>query len=391
MKDQKLEDFDITEERGFLPASDPLRELPNEFAAWEAAGRNLPKLLYTGQIRRHLAGLDRLDSKRLQDSRQWERAMLILSYLGHAWVWGEANTIDSVPANIAVPWYDVADRLGRPPVLSYASHALNNWRRIDPQGGIDLENIVRELNFLGGLDEEWFVLIHIAIEAHAGPALGAALRLQGRVARNDSEGCVGELRTICDTLGAMKVILERMRERCDPYIYFHRVRPFIFGWHSNPALPDGLTYEGVRKWCGQPQKFRGETGAQSGIIPSLDAALGLSFQGNQAFDAHLKGLRDYMPKKHRMFVELIETNERKRPVRPFVETSRGKCPEVVEVYNDAVEGIFEFRNLHLRLAREFIDRQAESRAGNPADVGTGGTPFMNYLADHARQTKASRM
>ena len=33
-----------------------------------------------------------------------------------------------------------------------------------------------------------------------------------------------------------------MPERCDPYIYFHRVRPYIHGWKDNPALGAGLIY-----------------------------------------------------------------------------------------------------------------------------------------------------
>ena len=56
-------------------------------------------------------------------------------------------------------------------MLSYASYALHNWRRLDPQKPIELGNVVLLQNFLGGLDEEWFVLIHIDIEAKAGPGL----------------------------------------------------------------------------------------------------------------------------------------------------------------------------------------------------------------------------
>ena len=57
-----------------------------------------------------------------------------------------------------------------------------------------------------------------------------------------------------------------MPEKCDPYIYYHRVRPYIFGWKNNPDLPDGLIYDGF--FQAKPQLFRGETGAVSSI-PSL--------------------------------------------------------------------------------------------------------------------------
>ena len=59
-----------------------------------------------------------------------------------------------------------------------------------------------------------------------------------------------------------------MPEKCDPYIYYHRVRPFIFGTKDNPDLRNGLIYE--NQFNNKPQFFRGETGAQSSIMPFLD-------------------------------------------------------------------------------------------------------------------------
>ena len=97
--------------------------------------------------------------------------MMLLSYLGHAYVWGGGAPVDRLPAALAVPWHTIANRLGRPPVLSYASYALHNWRRIDPNGPIALGNIALQQNFLGGQDEEWFILVHVDIEAHAAAAL----------------------------------------------------------------------------------------------------------------------------------------------------------------------------------------------------------------------------
>jgi len=38
----------------------------------------------------------------------------------------------------------------------------------------------------------------------------------------------------------MYATLKRMPERCDPYIYFHRVRPYIHGWKNHPDLPAGV-------------------------------------------------------------------------------------------------------------------------------------------------------
>ena len=59
----------------------------------------------------------------------------------------------------------------------------------------------------------------------------------------------------------MMVTLRRMPEFCDPYIYYHRVRPYIHGWKNNPAVPNGVIYDGVEFYHGKPMQFRGETGA----------------------------------------------------------------------------------------------------------------------------------
>ena len=52
---------------------------------------------------------------------------------------------------------------------------------------------------------------------------------------------------------AINAIFDRMVEKCDPYIYFNRVRPYINGWKNNPAMPGGLIYDGVARFDGKPQ------------------------------------------------------------------------------------------------------------------------------------------
>jgi indoleamine 2,3-dioxygenase len=305
------------------------------------------------------------------------RAMLLLSYLGHAYVFADENPADVVPAQLARPWCAVAAMLGRPPVLSYASHALSNWRRFDPMQPIGLGNIARLENFLGGVDEDWFVLVHVAIEASAGPGVAAAVSAQDAVQSNDVEQVERELVTIGDTLETMLAILRKMPDQCDPYIYYNRVRQFIFGWMDNPGLPDGVVYEGVEAFGGKPQKFRGETGAQSSIIPALDTVLGVDLSGDR-LGQHLLELRDYMPTSHREFLDLLA----KRPsVRDFV-LANADDEGLAGAYNRCVELIAQFRMQHLEYAGTYIRGQQQRSSANPVEVGTGGTPFMKYLSQH---------
>jgi indoleamine 2,3-dioxygenase len=289
---------------------------------------------------------------------------------------------DRIPAPLAVPWHTAARRLGRPPVLSYASYALDNWRRVDPAGPIALGNIALLQNFLGGVDEEWFVLVHVEIEARAAPALVAIRAAQRGVAEDRPADVAHQLGAIADALRRMHATLLRMPERCDPYIYFNRVRPYIHGWKDQPALPNGLVYEGVAAWGGRPRRFRGETGAQSSIVPALDAALGIEHRPDP-LRPYLEEMRRYTPPEHRAFVEAIE---RGPSIRRHVLDRAPGHPGLREAYNACVRGLAEFRSLHLDYAASYIHRQAQRSPANPTGVGTGGTPFMPYLSKHRDET-----
>jgi indoleamine 2,3-dioxygenase len=378
----ELTRFEITPERGFLPPQDPLRRLPDAFAEWEQVAADLPKLLMTDQLRGIIDGMSMLDPRPLRPRAETERAMMLLSYIGHAYVWGAKEPATRLPSTLAVPWHALATRLGRPPVLSYASYALHNWRRIDATRAIELGNIALLQNFWGGADEEWFILVHVDIEANAAAAVRSLLPAERAAVQGHPDELATHLTTIADAMDRMYATLSRMPEFCDPYIYYHRVRPYIHGWKSQPTLPQGIVYEGVAEYAGKPQQFRGETGAQSSIIPALDALLGVSHRDDPLRD-YLMEMRDYMPPAHRGFIEQLEA----RPsVRQYVATHASSHAPTCDAYNRCVRLVEQFRAKHLEYAATYIFRQAQKDPKNPTTVGTGGTPFMPYLKKHMDET-----
>lgn len=378
----RLDNYEISATRGFLPDADPVRALPRRFAAWEASARDLPKLLLSGRVRALLEKLPLIDPAPLHSDGEVRRAMMLLSYLGHAFVWGEAESAARIPAAIAMPWCAVAAALERPPVLSYASYALDNWRLIDDGGPVELGNIAILQNFLAGADEDWFIAVHIDIECRAARVLrqvGPALRA---VAAKDARALTRSLIEVAHGIAALAATLRRMPEACDPYIYYRRVRPYIFGWKDHPALPDGVAYQGVAAFAGRPQKFRGETGAQSGIVPALDALLGV-VHADDPLRAYLMEMRAYMPPGHRAFLTAIEAAP---SVRAFVQAEAQGDAALVEAYDSCLAGLETFRSIHLQFAATYIHQQAQHGSANPNAVGTGGTPFMSYLKKHRDET-----
>lgn len=109
-------------------------------------------------------------------------------------------------------------------------------------------------------------MIHVDIERKAAPGLAVLHACLDAAETTEAEDLQRLLATVQTSIESMYVTLKRMPECCDPYIYYQRVRPYIHGWKNHPDLPRGVIYEGVEAYSGQPQQFRGETGAQSAII-----------------------------------------------------------------------------------------------------------------------------
>jgi indoleamine 2,3-dioxygenase len=102
--------------------------------------------------------------------------------------------------------------------------------------------------------------------------------------------------------------------------------------------------------------------------------------------SYLREMRTYMPPAHRAFLESLE---RRAPVRPFVEGA-GRRP-LTAAFNACVETLQAFRSLHLEYAAAYIFQQAQTDPKNPHAVGTGGTPFMEYLKKHRDETAQGRV
>ncbi len=378
---------EVSAERGFLPREDPLTRLPESYRVWEELAGDLPKLIPAARVRGLLERMPELSLEGLTGEPELRRAMLLLSYLGHAYVWGEERSVRSLPRALAVPWHEVATRIGRPPILSYASYALDNWRRIDAGGPIALGNLALLQNFLGGADEDWFIAVHIDIERRAAAALREIAPALAACEQEEPEELCGSLERIAAAIRSLVATLLRTPEHCDPYIYYRRVRPFIHGWKDQPSLPDGLIYEGVEAYGGRPQRFRGETGAQSAIVPALDAVLGVA-HADDPLRAYLLEMREYMPPAQRSFIESVEG---RASVRKRVQQWSAEVPQLGDAYDACLWGLRDFRSTHLDFAARYVHLQSQTASSNPTEIGTGGTPFMHYLRKHRDETLKGKL
>jgi indoleamine 2,3-dioxygenase len=361
-------------ERGFLPNHDPATTLSDPvFQNIERLAADLPRLVHDRSFRRVsadylatpidwnavLPGLSEPDAERL---------FMLLSYCASAFVHAPGlPAVDRLPSHLAVPLVRLAQRVQRPPILSYASYCLHNWRRIDPAGPVALGNIALLQNFSmprdGKEDEDWFILVHVDIEARAGAALQAASRANTVISQDNPEAMTEILETMSRSLNAMNQTLARMPEGCSSDVYFKKVRPYIFGFTN-------IVYEDC--FANVPQNYRGETGAQSSIIPTMLMVFGIRHK-NSMLTQHLQDMQNYMPEPHRQFIR------EQKSVREWV--MRSTVPRIKELYNACIAEVVAFRTRHFEYAVNYIEKKVD----NP--IATGGTPYVPWLRQLIEETK----
>ncbi len=361
--------YQVDPVRGFLPKEDPLEKLTDFFDPWERVAADLSFLLMTNQLRFTLEKLPLLDVSYLEDEASMRRAFLLLSVFGNAYVWGGVTSATHIPSTIAIPWCQLAEKLKYPPIVTHASIVLDNWRRLDKTKPIELDNIATLQLFHGGLDEQWFLLTHVVIEAKGAKGLLPLVEAQRSVSLGDALAVAQNLDVILEVLVEIHTVLEQIQHKCDPYIFFHRVRPWLAGWQE-----PGVIYCGVSD---KIQKFAGASAAQSSLIQSFDAGLGIKHQGDRQA-SFLLNMRSYMPPLHRKFIEALESGP---SIREFAINLKSDYPVVCDLYNSCIQALENFRMKHMQIAACYISRQSTHQ-----EKGTGGTNFAKLLLKVKQET-----
>ncbi|KAG0303962.1 hypothetical protein BGZ98_006082 [Dissophora globulifera] len=399
-----LTDYDISPETGFLPVEPPLEILPDPyFAPWEETFRCFNGLLLASRIRQRVHELPVLDASRLTTKAEQRRGYLILCMLSHAYVWGKHELAAEVlPASLAVPWQKVADMLEMQPILTHAAVVLWNWR---------LFNLDTLATLSGSSDESWFYLVTTAIEAKGAPVLSKLLNAIQLVRDDDITGLTQELVTIRGIIEEIVVVLRKMFERCDPYVFYWKVRPYLAGWENmaEAGLPNGVRYEGVDN--GKYKTLAGGSAAQSSLIHALDVAFGVDHyptgfrpkkphhhghkngttvngeatmngQTDNFYNETVSGrvspvqpedtgagstnfiqkMRFYMPGPHRNFLTHLTEVANIRPyVTSLAASNRSADEEVLKLvaaYDECIHQIKVFRDVHIQMVTLYIIMQA---------------------------------
>eukprot|EP00126_Sphaerothecum_destruens_P003191 Sdes_comp16775_c0_seq1m6027 len=163
----ELEDYNISLITGFLPETPPLQCLPPYFDPWEAIANDVSQLVLSDRIRDSVNKMPLLSHEQLHSEHEHFRAALVLGVIAQAYVWagGDQDVVESLPACVSVPWCAISSKLGIPPIITHSCVVLYNWSLFNPKRGIVAGNIRILQTICGGIDEAWFYLITVAIEA----------------------------------------------------------------------------------------------------------------------------------------------------------------------------------------------------------------------------------
>ena len=354
-----------------MPEHDPLERFgdKSEFARLDEIGKDLPSLLMDKGFRRYAHELEIPPLPKGDVPKDVLRLYYVrLGFLASAYI----NQVGVSPAavlpkNIAVPLCDVSARLDRPPILSYDGYAFYNWKRFDKKAAIALGNIDTIQNFVHLYDEHWFILVHVEIEALAAGLLRAIDEIEAAIPNADSARIDKALSEILATTLAQVAVLRRIPEKMDPALYYRTFRPYI-------RFFEGVRYEGV---AAAPMDHRGETGAQSSVIPALVALLKVPHRSSMLTE-HLNDMRRFMPKEHRERLERIEA-------LPSLREFANK-----DLFNELLEALATFRETHLGFARQYIALGCRPCAGPEEPPISIGSPNWLPKPESLRRPDATK-
>lgn len=244
--------------------------------------------------------------------------------------------------------------------------ALNLWNFASPTADFtDLDSLYSPHTFTGTKDESWFLCVSVAMEAQGAHIIPLMLKAIGAIPARDYSTITDALNQLSGSIKKVAALLHRMREQCDPTVFYHRVRPFLAGSKNMAAagLPNGLFYdEGNGK--GSWQQWRGGSNGQSSLIQFWDAVLGVSHTPQGSSNPHASAgkpeaksyheeVREYMPGPHRRLLEHVWRSGSISGLAALP-TSGPEHERMQEAYAAAIKTLTEFRTGHVGIVTAYI-------------------------------------
>lgn len=381
--------FIVTSKNGFLPRQMPLEILPKEFAKLESILQRMPKqlddgvtlgLLGEGVLAKTVVDeLPQYDVSSIEDSRLLMALFRDYTFLASAYLlepcdivlrdtgkFGKGN--EKLPANIAVPLDKISKKIQAKPYMEYAqSYALYNFKLLNASKAINYDNLDLIRKFSGLSSEKGFILVHVDMVAKSGILVQNTIDALNSISSNDRFVFDRSLAGLVECMREINKRMEKMWKKSLPKDYL-KFRTFIMGTKNQKEIfPRGVVYEGVSD---DPCYYRGESGANDSIIPTMDNLLQLTEKmPENAMTEILRDFRTYRPDDHIRWLKWVEESAKELQLINYVMQNERS----LLMYILLLDEIRDFRTRHWNFAKEYIIK----RTSYPN--ATGGSPMTNWL------------
>lgn len=398
--------FSIDGTHGFLPIRSPLATLPDKYKELQTILDNLPiqkidgsngLLSEEGQLEKtigHLSDFSDLVSKE-SDVFIIQALFRAYAFLSSAYTlapahfefkrsgnYGKANRI--LPKQLARPFCIIADALNVYPWLDYHyAYSLGNYVKKDEFLGLTWENLEMAVKFSGLPDERGFIMLHVDINEHSPELLSgifSTLELLQTTENNSTLGDDDIYQYLDRCHQAMKKVNERRKLmwKASRWKHYNDFRVFIMGIKGNEEIfDDGLIYEGVDN---RPRQYRGQTGAQDNLIPTMDIFSGvINHYPNNELTHYLMDLRSYRPVCVQRFFEDLRSDVTNLHPEGLVGILRKyKFNRSLVSLLGILEEIYLFRNGHWQFVQKYI------MSNTKYAKATGGTPIISWIPNQIK-------
>ena len=288
----------------------------------------------------------------------------------------KARTI--IPNNIAEPFCKIADLLGCYPWLEYHySYGLGNYTIIRKRKdcNYNLEDIRAESLFCGDTDEINFIKVHILINLYSPILISSIFDILTNVHIGNSSEVIKNLKSLMECVQNMNEKRKYMWDHSDK-VRYGAYRIFLMGHTGNEKIFDkGVLYEDNEGINEEYVQYRGETGAQDDIIPTLDIFTGVTkYYPENILTKYLYELRDYRPKVIIEFFNDLEKESNDLTLKIFEICGVRGLIYLLVIVNE----IYLFRNGHWQFVKKYI------MSNTKYNVATGGTPLNLWLPNQIK-------
>ena len=420
--------FCINEKHGFLPIKDPLEKLPERYYELQVLINNLPNLIscsnpeskYGDFMLRAIEGLEDF-SKYVEK----ETDIFIIQALYRAYTFltsaylllpvhmakvlekdyslndnlndnNNLNDNDSsnsekiikkarniLPIQLAKPLTIVSDRLNVYPWLDYHyAYSLGNYVKINKSKSLHLSNLKMACSFTRTSDETGFIMNHVYINEKSPELINSIFNINEII--NDGNNEVNNnkislnLKLFMETMIEINNRRKTMWKASNPDNY-NNFRSFIMGIKGNEEIfGPGVLYivddsERIRpKDNIKYKKYRGQTGAQDDIIPTVDIFTGIiKYYPNNQLTSYLEDLRSYRPKCVQEFFKDLQEFYKNCLIRSHL-ISTNNISGLVYLLS-IVNEVYLFRNGHWQFVQRYIMKNTKY------PKATGGTPIISWI------------